>query len=115
MPYNELQQQIENTLRLQLDSEPLVAATLLFLTCNQQDQEKLNAGKEIICKYFDNIISNPDEEKYRRVRLQNKVYLEVSYSFKFFSSSFSFFLSIESCFIKICIGITSSDWIFNFR
>ena len=78
LPYDELQQQIENTLQLQLDSEPIVAATLLFLTCNQKDQEKLNAGKEIICKYFDNIIANPDEEKYRRIRLQNKIYLEVN-------------------------------------
>ncbi len=79
LPYHELQQQIEATLRLQLDSEPIVSATLLFLTSNQQDQEKLNASKEIICKYYENIIANPDEEKYRRIRLQNKVYLEVNY------------------------------------
>ncbi|CAF2516526.1 unnamed protein product [Rotaria sp. Silwood2] len=83
LPYNDLQQQIENTLRLQIDSEPLVAATLLFLTCNQKDQEKSNACKEIICKYFDNIISNPDEEKYRRIRLQNKVYLDKVASLKY--------------------------------
>ena len=86
LPYDELQTQIENTLRLQLDSEPLVSATLLFLTCNQKDQEKINAGKEIIYKYFDNIIANPDEEKYRRIRLQNKVYLEVNSSPKRISS-----------------------------
>ena len=77
LPYSELQQQIEETLRLQLNSEPLVAATLLFLTCNQRDKEKLETGKQIICKYFDNVITNPDEEKFRRIRLQNKVYLEV--------------------------------------
>lgn len=64
---------------MQLNSEPIVAATLLYLTCNQKEQEKLNASKDIICKYFDNIIANPDEEKYRRIRLQNKVYLEVNY------------------------------------
>ena len=81
LPYNELQQQIEETLRLQLDSEPIIAATLLFLTCNQNDKEKLNAGREIISKYFDNIICNPDEDKYRRIRLQNKVYLEVANPF----------------------------------
>lgn len=83
LPYNDLQEQIENTLRLQLDTEPLVASTLLFLTYNQKDQEKLNAAKDIICKYFDNIIGNPDEEKFRRIRLQNKVYLEVNFKFKF--------------------------------
>ncbi|CAF4597381.1 unnamed protein product, partial [Rotaria sp. Silwood1] len=91
LPYNDLQQQIENTLRLQLDSEPVVAATLLFLTCNQKDQDKVNASKEIICKYFDNIIANPDEEKYRRIRLQNKVYLEkvapLKYAFELLQSS----------------------------
>ena len=101
LPYEELQTQIENTLRLQLDCEPLVAATLLFVTCNQRDQEKLNACKEIIFRYFDNIIANPDEEKYRRIRLQNKVYLEVS-SFKneFLRHSS---LKIESCSSEICI------------
>ncbi|CAF3111462.1 unnamed protein product [Rotaria socialis] len=83
LPYDELQQQIENTLRLQLESEPMVAATLLFLTCNQKDKEKLNACKEVICKYFDNIIANPDEEKYRRIRLQNKVYAEKVASLKY--------------------------------
>ena len=88
LPYKELQQQIEETLQMQLDSEPLVAATMLFLTCNQADQDKLNAGKEIICKYFDNIIANPDEDKYRRIRLQNKVYLEVSKPFSPFLDAF---------------------------
>ncbi|UJR28516.1 hypothetical protein I4U23_009754 [Adineta vaga] len=96
LPYNELQQQIEETLRLQLDSEPLVAATLLFLTTNQKEQEKLNTGKEIICKYFDNIIANPDEDKYRRIRLQNKVYLEkvapLKYALEFLQAS-GFFIS----------------------
>jgi UBX domain-containing protein 6 len=78
LPYDELQQRIENTLQSQLDSEPTVAAILLFLTSNQKDQEKLDTAKEIICKYFDNIIANPNEDKYRRIRLQNKVYLEVN-------------------------------------
>lgn len=91
LPYDELQKQIENTLRLQLDSEPLVAATLLFMTCNQKDQEKLNAGKEIMRKYFENIIANPDEDKYRRIRLQNKVYLEVTSP----RNSFPFLVSLE--------------------
>jgi UBX domain-containing protein 6 len=57
----------------------VIASILLFLTFNQKEQEKLNAGKEIICKYFDNIISNPEDDKYHRIRLQNKVYLEVNY------------------------------------
>lgn len=91
LPYNDLQEQIENTLRLQLDTEPLVASTLLFLTYNQKDQEKLNAAKDIICKYFDNIIGNPDEEKFRRIRLQNKVYLEkvaaLKYAFEFLQAT----------------------------
>lgn len=78
LPYEEIQKQIEDTLRLQMDSEPLVASTLLFINCNQAEQEKLDAGRQIIMKYFDNIISNPGEEKFRRIRLQNKVYLEAS-------------------------------------
>lgn len=102
LPYAELQEQLESTLRLQLDSEPTVAATLLFLTCNQKDQEKLNAGKEIICKYFENIIANPDEDKYRRIRLQNKVYLEVSPTLDC-SFDQSMFSLVESSFVEICI------------
>lgn len=78
LPYDELQQRIENTLQSQLNSEPIVAAILLFLTSNQKDQEKLQSGKEILCKYFDNIIFNPNEDKSRRIRLQNKIYLEVN-------------------------------------
>lgn len=83
LPYEQLQEQIEQTLRAQIDSEPIVAFTLLFLTCNQKDKEKLEVGKEIICKYMENIIANPNEEKFRRIRLQNKVYIEKVASLKY--------------------------------
>ncbi|CAF0920603.1 unnamed protein product [Rotaria sordida] len=83
LTYDELQQRIESTLKSQLNSEPIITATRLFLTCNQKDLDKLNIGKEIICKYFDNIISNPNEDKYRRIRLQNKIYLEKVFPLKY--------------------------------
>ncbi|CAF3419898.1 unnamed protein product [Rotaria sp. Silwood1] len=83
LTYDELQQRIESTLKSQLDSEPIITTILLFLTCNQKDSDKLNIGKEIICKYFDNIISSPNEDKYRRIRLQNKIYLEKVFQLKY--------------------------------
>lgn len=29
---------------------------------------------ETLCKYLDNIINNPEEEKYQRIRLSNRVF-----------------------------------------
>lgn len=102
LPYDQLQEQIEETLRAQIDSESIVAFTLLFLTCNQKDKEKLDAGKEIICKYMENIIANPNEEKFRRIRLQNKVYIEVNRSIYLFFLSLKFVVVIlESRIVKI--------------
>lgn len=115
LPYDDLQEQIESTLLAQWDSEPLVAAVLLFLTFNQKDLDKLNAGKEIICKYFANIIANPTEEKYQRIRLQNAVFREVnSLKIDFFFHYLSL-TNIESRTIEIRIEIAPSQWIYHIR
>ncbi|XP_032992440.1 UBX domain-containing protein 6 [Lacerta agilis] len=55
--------------------DPVAAAIMEIHTCNR-DREKVKLGVETIAKYLDNIHLHPDEEKYRKIKLQNKVFQE---------------------------------------
>lgn len=41
-----------------------------------KDREKVKVAVDIMSKYVDNICKNPTEEKYRRIKLSNKVFQE---------------------------------------
>ncbi|XP_060131356.1 UBX domain-containing protein 6 [Zootoca vivipara] len=55
--------------------DPVAAAIMEIHTCNR-DREKVKLGVETIAKYLDNIHLHPEEEKYRKIKLQNKVFQE---------------------------------------
>ncbi|XP_065508442.1 UBX domain-containing protein 6 isoform X1 [Caloenas nicobarica] len=53
-----------------------VAASIMEIHTFNKDQEKLRVGVETVAKYLDNICLHPEEEKYRKIKLQNKVFQE---------------------------------------
>uniref|UniRef100_A0A8C8RXP5 UBX domain-containing protein 6 n=1 Tax=Pelusios castaneus TaxID=367368 RepID=A0A8C8RXP5_9SAUR len=57
-------------------SEDPVAASIMEIHTFNRDREKVKVGVETIAKYLDNIHLHPEEEKYRKIKLQNKVFQE---------------------------------------
>nr|XP_060640922.1 UBX domain-containing protein 6 [Anolis sagrei ordinatus] len=53
-----------------------VASSIMEIHTFNRDREKVKLGVETIAKYLDNIHLHPTEEKYQRIKLQNKVFQE---------------------------------------
>ncbi|NWU82738.1 UBXN6 protein, partial [Onychorhynchus coronatus] len=53
-----------------------VAASIMEIHTFNRDREKVRLGVETMAKYLDNIYLHPEEEKYRKIKLQNKVFQE---------------------------------------
>ncbi|NXF99104.1 UBXN6 protein, partial [Sakesphorus luctuosus] len=53
-----------------------VAASIMEIHTFNKDREKVRVGVETMAKYLDNICLHPEEEKYRKIKLQNKVFQE---------------------------------------
>ncbi|XP_075579625.1 UBX domain-containing protein 6 isoform X4 [Pelecanus crispus] len=53
-----------------------VAASIMEIHTLNKDREKVRVGVETMAKYLDNIYLHPEEEKYRKIKLQNKVFQE---------------------------------------
>ncbi|NXA25150.1 UBXN6 protein, partial [Ibidorhyncha struthersii] len=53
-----------------------VAASIMEIHTFNKDREKVRVGVETTAKYLDNIYLHPEEEKYRKIKLQNKVFQE---------------------------------------
>ncbi|VDO73186.1 unnamed protein product [Heligmosomoides polygyrus] len=73
----ELMQALEDFLTAQLTCEgedTVIPAVLLLYSLNKKPVRE--AAVETIGKYLQNIIENPDEPKYRRIRMSNKVFQE---------------------------------------
>ncbi|KAM4807587.1 UBX domain-containing protein 6 isoform 2-T2 [Rhinophrynus dorsalis] len=56
-------------------TDPVHAAILKIHSLNK-DGEKVKLAVETMAKYLNNIISHPDEEKYYKIKLSNKVFQE---------------------------------------
>ncbi|KAK6051978.1 PUB domain protein, partial [Cooperia oncophora] len=71
----ELMQALEEFLMSQLhceDEDAVVPAVLLLYSLNKKPAREV--AVETIGKYLQNIIENPGEAKYRRIRMSNKVF-----------------------------------------
>lgn len=79
----EIENRIEQTLLDQMESDPILALVTLLYTANHKQTEKLNKCKETMNKIADNILNNPGEEKYRKIRIENKVFNENVYALKY--------------------------------
>ncbi|KAK3579399.1 hypothetical protein CHS0354_029707 [Potamilus streckersoni] len=75
LPHNEMEEYIREYLQNQLAEEPEMTSALMIHTFNK-DKVKVKACVETISKYLDNIIANPEEEKYRKIRHSNKAFQE---------------------------------------
>ncbi|KAF0310037.1 UBX domain-containing protein 6 [Amphibalanus amphitrite] len=75
LPRTEIQQKIKLFLYEQLAEDGGIAACLIIHSCNA-NREKVQTGVETLCKYMENILSAPAEEKFRKIRQSNKAYAE---------------------------------------
>ncbi|XP_004441347.1 PREDICTED: UBX domain-containing protein 6 [Ceratotherium simum simum] len=53
-----------------------VAASIMKIHTFNKDRDKVKLGVDTIAKYLDNIHLHPEEERYRKIKLQNKVFQE---------------------------------------
>ncbi|VDN51813.1 unnamed protein product [Dracunculus medinensis] len=70
----QMRKYIEDFLRQQLHDDSIVASVLMLFSLN--DSKKCQSASEILQKYLRNLIENPHDEKFRRIRLSNKVLQE---------------------------------------
>lgn len=56
--------------------EDAVAASIMMIHTFNKDRDKVKAAVDFISKYIENICKNPAEEKYRKIKLSNKVFQE---------------------------------------
>lgn len=75
LPRDEMQAHIKEFLYSQLEEEPQLTSALMIYTLNK-DPDKIKTGVETLCKYLDNIISNPGDDKFKKIRVNNKVFQE---------------------------------------
>ena len=80
---NEIDDRIEQLLLEKLHEEPILVACTLLCTANYKDADKLTKCIEILSKFADNILNNPKEEKYRKIRAENQIFKEKVYSCKY--------------------------------
>ena len=59
----------------EISMEPLMISITMIHTLNR-DKQKVEACINILCKYLQNIIDHPTEEKYLKIRKTNKIFQE---------------------------------------
>ncbi|XP_013885839.1 UBX domain-containing protein 6 [Austrofundulus limnaeus] len=66
---------IKEAILMRFEEDEVEASVMMIHTFNK-DREKVTAALDIISKYVDNICKNPTEEKYRKIKVSNKVFQE---------------------------------------
>ncbi|XP_055716294.1 UBX domain-containing protein 6 [Phlebotomus papatasi] len=75
LPKSEWRTKIKEFLYDQLNNEDSgLSACLIIHNCNTKD--KADACVETLTKYLENIINHPDEEKYMKIRMSNRIFSE---------------------------------------
>ena len=74
-PRHVIKQRIREFLYNQLEDERGLTAVLIIHTCNSP-RDRVETGVETLCKYIDNIVNNPSELKFRKIRKSNKAFNE---------------------------------------
>lgn len=74
LPKKDWKPKIHEFLYAQLEEEKGLTASLIIHNCNIK--EKADACIETLTKYLENILNNPDEEKYRKIRMSNRIFCE---------------------------------------
>lgn len=76
LPKKEIEKMIKDFLYQQLDEEEAGLTACLVIHTVNKPVEKVQQGVETLFRYLDNIVQNPSEEKYQKIRTNNKVYQE---------------------------------------
>ncbi|CAH0714904.1 unnamed protein product, partial [Brenthis ino] len=75
LPRDEWKRNIKTFLYEQLEDERGLTACLMIHSCNN-NREKVETCVETLCKYLENIVTHPEEEKYQKIRMSNRVFCE---------------------------------------
>jgi len=76
LPKNEMKQKIRDFLYSQLETEDKGLSACLIIHTLNKDPDKVKVCIDTLSKYLDNIIQNPKEEKFRKIRKSNKAFME---------------------------------------
>lgn len=74
LPKSEWKVKIKDFLYEQLESDPGLTSCLIIKNCNTLD--KAEDCIETLKKYLQNIINNPTEEKFQRIRMSNRIFCD---------------------------------------
>ncbi|XP_047000984.1 UBX domain-containing protein 6 [Schistocerca americana] len=66
---------IKEFLYSQLEEERGLTSCLIIHSCNK-NREKIAQCVETLCKYLENIVQNPTEDKYKKIRMSNRIFQE---------------------------------------
>ncbi|NXR23940.1 UBXN6 protein, partial [Cinclus mexicanus] len=69
------EKQLREAIQAYFSVDPVAASIMEIHTFNK-DREKVRVCVETMAKYLDNIYLHPEEEKYQKIKLQNKVFQE---------------------------------------
>ncbi|KAF7665253.1 hypothetical protein LDENG_00149500 [Lucifuga dentata] len=72
---SEREAHIKEAILMRFEEDEVEASVMMIHTFNK-DREKVKAAVDIMSKYVENICKNPTEEKYRKIKLSNKVFQE---------------------------------------
>ncbi|XP_039748580.1 UBX domain-containing protein 6 [Pararge aegeria] len=75
LPRDKWKKNIKTFLYEQLEDERGLTACLIIQSCNN-NREKVDTCVETLCKYLENIVTYPEEEKYQRIRMSNRAFCE---------------------------------------
>ncbi|XP_034566694.1 UBX domain-containing protein 6 isoform X2 [Notolabrus celidotus] len=75
---SEREAHIKEAILMRFEEDEIEASVMMVHTFNK-DREKVKTAVDIISKYVENICKNPTEEKYRKIKLSNKVFQEKVY------------------------------------
>lgn len=74
LPYKEWKVRIKEFLYEQLAADRGLTACLIIYNCNPKDKAELCI--ETLSKCIENIVNNPSEEKYKKIRMTNRMFCE---------------------------------------
>uniref|UniRef100_A0A673A3U4 UBX domain-containing protein n=1 Tax=Sphaeramia orbicularis TaxID=375764 RepID=A0A673A3U4_9TELE len=66
---------IKEAILMRFEEDAIEASVMMIHTFNK-DRDKVKAAVDIISKYVENVCKNPTEEKYRKIKVSNKVFQE---------------------------------------
>lgn len=71
----DIRDHMEECLRKSYENDQMLTPVNMIKSLNR-DQSKVESCIDVLCRYLDNILKNPDDEKYRKIKQENKVFQE---------------------------------------